>query len=130
MNKRFLYYWLPLLIWISGIFLVSSIPSIPSKSFPVEQIIPMEYPLHLTAFFVLFLLFYRLLEHKNKPLPLRNIVLFSIILTMAVAIAKECWQLLIPSRFFSMKDILVDGSAAILAMFALRIRALILTRMQ
>ena len=45
-----------------------------------------------------------------------TIMFSSLILTMVVAFSKECWQLLIPTRWFSVKDIFVDGGAAILAM--------------
>ncbi len=57
--KRLIFYWLPLVVWVSGIFVVSSLPG---GFYPVKigfSIIPTEYLLHITAFFVLCLLFYR-----------------------------------------------------------------------
>ena len=120
MANRFLLYWLPLLIWISGIFLVSSLPG---NSFPSEFSILTEYPLHITAFFVLFLLFYRLLHSNNKKVTLKNILLLSLIMTMIVSFIKEAYQLLMPTRSFSLKDILVDGGATTLAMLFVTIRA-------
>jgi len=118
MANRFLFYWLPLTIWISGIFLVSSLQS---DSFPAESRIPTEYPLHVTAFFVLFLLFYRVFQSDSKKATLKIILLYSFILTILVSVSKECWQLLIPTRSFSLKDILVDGGAATLAMLVVSI---------
>ena len=122
MANRILLYWLPLIVWICGIFLVSSLPS---NSFPDESLIsvPTEYPLHITAFFVLFLLFYRLLRSNTKKAALKGILLSSLIFTMTVSFSKECWQLLIPTRSFSLKDIVLDGGAAILAMIIVSIRA-------
>ena len=120
MANRFLLYWLPLIIWISGIFLVSSLQS---DSFPAESSILTEYPLHITAFFVLFLLFYRLFHSNNKKATLTRILLYSFILTIIVSLSKECWQLLIPTRSFSLKDILIDGGAAFLAMLLVSIKA-------
>jgi hypothetical protein len=90
MANRFLFYWLPLIMWISGIFLVSSLPT---KYFLPEHSIPIEYPLHITAFFVLFLLFYRLLRSNHKKAALGGILLSSLIFTMIVSFSKECWQL-------------------------------------
>lgn len=116
MAKRFLLYWLPLVVWISGIFVVSSLPGgfYPGKI--GFSIISTEYLLHITAFFVLCLLFYRVLEFKNKKPGLTNMILYCLIFTMIVSFSKECLQFFIPTRSFSMKDILVDGSAAGLAM--------------
>ena len=36
--------------------------------------------------------------------------------TMVVAFSKECWQILLLTRHFSLKDIFVDGGATLLAM--------------
>ena len=114
MSKRFLLYWAPLIVWTCAIFVVSSIPG---DSFPMrESGIPTEYPLHITAFFCLFVLFYRVLNTKEKGAPLTTILLSSLIFTMVVAFSKECWQILLPTRHFSLKDIFVDGGATVLAM--------------
>ena len=120
MANKSLIYWLTLIIWISGIFLVSSLQS---NSFPNESWIPTEYPLHITAFFVLFLLFYRLFQSNNKKAALKTILLYSFIFTIIVSLSKECWQLLIPTRSFSLKDIMIDGGAAFLAMLLVSIKA-------
>ena len=116
MSKRFLLYWVPLIIWICAIFVVSSLPSNSIPSTLPESRISTEYPLHITAFFCLFVLFYRVLSTKEKGAPLTTILLSSLIFTMVVAFSKECWQILLPTRHFSLKDIFVDGGATILAM--------------
>jgi hypothetical protein len=120
MAHRFLFYWLPLIMWILGIFLVSTLST---TSFPAESGVPIEYPLHITASFVLFLLLYRLFRSNHKNAALGGILLSSLVFTMIVSLSKECWQLLIPTRSFSMKDIIVDGGAATLAMMAASIGA-------
>jgi VanZ family protein len=122
MKNKFVFSWLPLIFWVSGIFLVSSIPSHYFPFPPGVSRIPTEYLLHIIAFFVLFLLWYRLFQSNNKKAALKIILLFSFIFTMVVAFSKECWQLFIPTRSFSVKDILVDGGAATLAMLAVGIR--------
>ena len=121
MTNRILLYWLPLLVWICGIFFISSLPT---KYFPAESEsnIPTEYLLHITAFFVLFLLFYRLFSSNRKRTFPCGILLLSFIVTMIVSISKECWQLLMPTRSFSLKDILVDGGATTLAVLLVYIR--------
>ena len=123
MRNRVLLYWLPLVVWISGIFLVSSLPSgsYPGKTW--FSIMPMEYLLHITAFFVLCLLFYRLFHSNNKKATLTSILLYSFIFTIIVSLSKKCWQLLIPTRSFSVKGLLVDGAATTLATLLVTIRA-------
>ena len=117
MSKRFLLYWLPLIIWICGIFVVSSIPGNPSPSLsPQVGASTHEYPLHITAFSCLYLLFYRLSNSNGNNSSLMTIMFSSLILTMVVAFSKECWQSLLPTRYFSLKDIFVDAGAAATAM--------------
>lgn len=121
--NRFLIYWLPLVGWISGILVVSSLPG---GTIPAGPDISLEYPLHITAFFVLFLLFYRLLDLRNKDTSVKSMLLICLVLTMLVAGLKECLQLAAPTRTFSLKDIMVDGAAATLAMGLASIRSAVL----
>ena len=116
MSKRFFLYCVPLIIWIIGIFVVSSLPSKSIPSTLPESRIPTEYVLHITAFSCLFVLFYRVLNTQEKRAPLTTILLSSLIFTMVVSVSKECWQIFVPTRHFSLKDIFVDGGATALAM--------------
>lgn len=114
--NRAVFYWLPVVVWIVGIFVVSAVPNI---SFPARTgsfFIPTEYLLHITAFFVLFLLFYRLLGSGNRGVSVKGILLACLALTLLVSGLKECWQLMFPTRSFSVKDLLVDAGAAGAAM--------------
>lgn len=127
MKNRFLFYWLPLIIWISGIFYVSSLSHFPCKFSPFWSKVFGEYPLHLIAFFVLFLLFYRLLRFNNKT---DTIFLYSFAFTMTISLSKECWQILIPTRSFSLKDLMVDGIAALLALVIIKVMRIIKWRIE
>jgi len=109
-THRFLFYWLPLIIWITGIFLVSSLPS---SSLPQSKVFS-HYSQHFIAFFILFLLFHRLFRSNGKAVPIS--FLLSFIFTITVSFFKECWQILIPTRSFGLKDVLFDSIAAFLAM--------------
>ncbi len=115
--NRFLLYWLPLIIWILGIFFISSLPN---RVFPKFSYL--QYLLHPIAFFVLFLLFHRLFRLHRKGVSAKNILLTSFILTMIISISKECWQIFIPSRYFTLKDILIDGGVALLAMMVVKVK--------
>lgn len=109
-QNRFLFYWLPLIIWICGIFLVSSLPG---TFFPQSKLFS-HYSRHFIAFFVLFLLFHRLFRSNGKAVPIS--FLLSFVFTIVVSFFKECWQILIPTRSFGLKDVMFDGSASLLAM--------------
>lgn len=114
--NRFLLYWLPLVIWILGIFVVSFLPS---DSYPSETALPgisADYLLHVTAFFVLFLLWYRMFHTHEKEASVTRKLLLSLGLTVTVAVGKECLQIVAPSRTFSISDMLLDGAAALTAM--------------
>ena len=115
MGNRFLQYWAPLILWIAGIFLVSSIPA---DSFPQSKVVS-KFPLHFTAFFVLFLLFYRLFHSNSRKQLTAGALLLSFSFTLLISFSKECWQLLLPTRFFSFNDVLIDGGAALLGMLAI-----------
>jgi len=117
-QNRFLSYWLPLITWICGIFLVSSLPSNDSSQFKLGE---PSLHIHIIAFFVLFLLFYRLFQSNNKKALLGGIILSSFAFTLIISISKECWQLFIPGRCFSLEDIMVDGGAAFLAMLVVAV---------
>ena len=117
MGTRFLLYWIPLIVWLSGIFLVSSLPT---DSFPQSKVMN-TFALHLTAFFVLFLLFYRLFRLNSKKQLSGGVLLASFSLTILISFSKEYWQLFFPTRSFSLNDLLIDGGAALLGILAVSI---------
>jgi VanZ family protein len=119
-KNKFLFYWLPLIIWILGIFFISSLPS---NFFPESKIL--KYPLHPIAFFVLFLLFYRVFRLEDRKVLARDILLISFVFTMIISVFKECWQIFIPTRSFSLKDILIDEGAALLALIVVMTRRVV-----
>ena len=92
------------------------VSSLPSDFTEITKITTGGILPHIIAFFVLFLLFYRLFRSNGKKVLLGGIILSSFAFTLIISISKECWQLFIPGRCFSLKDIVVDGIAALLAM--------------
>lgn len=114
--NRFLLYWLPLGIWIVGTLVVSALPS---GSYPKETALPgfsSNYLLHVTAFFVLFLMCFRLFHSQYKGASRLRTILLSLGITLLVAVCKECLQLVAPTRTFSVADMLLDAAAAVTAL--------------
>ena len=102
-----------LILWILGIFYVSLMPN-PAQALLLSDQANLSI-LHSLAFFVLFLLFYFSLTNSSKNLRWKTL-LICLVLTMTVSISKEFCQLFAPPRTFSFKDILVDGTTALVAL--------------
>ena len=124
MKNRLMFYWAPLIILIIAIFVMSVIPnhyllleepSLLSKIFN-------QYTQHLFAFFVLFVLCYRLFRIEFMKLSLFRMMLYSFLFTITISFSKEYLQLFIPSRTFNPVDILVDGVGALLGLLGMRIK--------
>ena len=114
MANRLLLYWLPLMVWISGIFLASALPS---HFFPRSRVTG-SFSLHVTAFFILFVLFYRFFRPTRGKQLAGGVLIVSFAFTLLISFSKECWQLLFATRFFGLNDLLIDGGAALLGMLA------------
>lgn len=93
--------WLPLLLWMTVIFRMSSLPAkdIPPL-FPLQDIC-----YHLAAYAILGYLFRRAAK-KNIRLTL--------IFCIAYALSDEFHQIFIPGRSFSGFDLIIDGAGAFL----------------
>ena len=99
MNKR-LSLWLPVLIWASVIFFLSSQPIISDPGFePLDFVI--KKGAHVTEYAILFLLLSRAL----KPRP--NYLQTALMLGLCYAFTDEIHQMFTPGRGASLRDVLV-----------------------
>ena len=106
--KKFLRYWLPVLIWIAIIFYFSSRGS---DNIIVASAKP-SFVYHFLEFLILSFLFFRAFRaYKTK-----NAFLLSILFSTLYGLTDEIHQLFVPGRAFELKDILIDflGSCLIL----------------
>ncbi len=96
--------WLPAVIMMAIIFLLSSIPgkSITQAGLGYD---PYQISGHFVFFFILYLTFYRATKS----------ILLSLLLTVIYAVADELHQLYTPGRSSSMKDIITDTLAGVVA---------------
>jgi VanZ family protein len=107
---RNILYWLPTLAFMALIFYLSSIPGQDLEP-PVSDIM-----LHLAVYFILALLvLFSLSKGLFRSVPGR-IYLLAFFITVVYGLSDEWHQAFTPGRHPSLKDLFVDGAAALLAM--------------
>ena len=106
---RFLFLWLPVLLYGAAVFYLSSLPRPPvAGRFP-------DYVLHPVEYLGLTLLLVRALNGGFRS-PLKgSLCLGAIALAVAYAVSDEIHQLHVPRRTASVKDVLSDTLGAVLA---------------
>ena len=107
--KHALFYWGPVILYILGIFYISSMPS---SVMPGSGGIDMS-PLHIAEYFILSSLIYRALEASK--LSRKKRILLSILLSVSYGITDEFHQIFVPGRTFDFIDMVFNfiGSSLI-----------------
>lgn len=131
MNKKKFLKWLLLLIWMIIIFIFSNQPhSGEATRSIIEQIIPtiktnaliniinfiIRKSAHITEYLILTLLTISLLKEYTQNE--RIIIISSIIFCFLYASTDEFHQSLVPGRTSTFKDVLIDTSGGLIALFA------------
>jgi VanZ family protein len=103
-------YWLPTLAYMAVIFYLSSIPGRDIQA-PVSDV-----ALHLAEYFILMLLvLFSLGKGLFRSMP-GKVYVFAFVLTFLFGLSDEFHQSFTPGRQPSLKDLAVDGAAALLAL--------------
>lgn len=106
--KNFIYFWFPVLLWMSLIFYFSSIPDLsPNFSKETMNILTSKFA-HIVEYAILTLLLLRAIEHTFSLSPQ---ALLQIIFLIAVlyAISDEYHQLFVHGREGTFRDIMIDS---------------------
>jgi VanZ family protein len=112
--NRYLYYWLPVLLWMGLIFVLSSrsnLPSLPNKTIDFT----IKKAGHLTEYGVLTFLLWRAISKERgsfAPLPFGGAFVFSLL----YAASDEFHQTFVPGRGASLTDIGFDALGMLLAL--------------
>jgi VanZ family protein len=111
--KKFLYYWLPVLVYAGLIFYFSSLPAIPPV---IIKIIPETLIWHMIEYAIFSVLLFRALTNTNNIILRNHATLIAIIISTLYGISDETHQLFVPGRIFSYYDMIADfiGSTFIL----------------
>lgn len=117
---RFLKFWLPVIIWASLIFYLSSIPDLRTV---LEYDLILRKMAHCVEYFILTFLLYRALK-SSFHIRVLQLFIYPTILSFFYAISDEFHQSFVPGRSASIKDVLIDSAGIISFYIAIKIIAL------
>ncbi len=113
--RHFILYWLPPLIWMSIIFLMSSKQRIALADTEVENFIIFK-SLHVMEYGLLYLLLFRAtFKSFTKKISNKSIFTIVIIATILYAISDELHQTFVPTRQGAIRDIFIDTIGILIA---------------
>ena len=112
--KRWLYYWLPVLLWMGVIFVMSSRSQLP---FYVNETVDFmtKKAGHVTEYGVLAFLLWRAIS-KGRGWPAVPSFGGAFVLSLLYAISDEFHQTLVPGRAGALTDVGFDALGALLAL--------------
>ena len=125
----FITHWLPLIIWISIIFIVSSIHGSKFQLLPfntitqvhIEELLSYrQAAFHAGEYCLLVILTYRLLRLKLNQ-PENFIYLLSFSTSILYAISDEVHQYFVPGRFATLTDLIFDTLGIITGLICIHI---------
>jgi VanZ family protein len=108
--KRFLIYWLPVVLYCLFIFIQSSLPSpVSTRGVPLGDKL-----LHLAGYALLGALFFRAFRASRPDGTLRTLWLLSALATAFYGASDELHQAFVPSRSGDLLDVAADAAGAVL----------------
>jgi VanZ family protein len=104
-----IYYWLPVVLWCSLIFYLSSVQDLKTDfDFGYLDLI-LRKMAHVTEYFVLFMLTLRAFENSELSWQKKTIILISVIFSVLYAASDEYHQSFVPTRGPSVIDVCIDS---------------------
>jgi len=103
-REVFLRYWLPLILYVGVIFLLSSLPLGPA----LEKIIISDKVIHATEYLLLPILFFRFLFFTAPRIFSKYYFLLGMVLAAVIAAGDELYQSRVPGRCMDFHDFLAD----------------------
>lgn len=116
--KPFLFYWLPVLIWMVLIFYFSSRPRFRIAHESLFDFIIFK-TLHMMAYGWLYFLLVRAF-YKTTSLTPANIFLSSLLIAIFYAVSDEYHQQFVPTREGTLRDVLIDTAGIMITLWYLK----------
>lgn len=109
-SKRFLAYWLPVILYCLFIFIQSSFPT------PVQPrgVFMADKLLHLLGYALLAALYFRAQASTRPEAPLGEALASSVLFTSLYGAMDELHQAFVPSRSADIVDVLADAAGAVI----------------
>lgn len=102
--KKFLKFWLPVIVWMGVIFIFSSIPNLKTN---LKEDYILRKIAHMIEFGILTFLFFRAIR-LDEP-KLKKAIVFAVIIALFYAFSDEFHQLFVVGRQCSIKDVGIDS---------------------
>ena len=112
--KNELFYWGPVIVYMLGIFYISSMSS---SELPGSDGVDLS-PLHIVEYFILSSLIYRAME--SRKLVQMERILLSILFAVAYGITDEFHQIFVPGRTFDFIDMIFNLIGSSLIVYKIR----------
>jgi len=109
--KKFIFYWIPVIVYALIIFFFSSIP-LTAEQMPGPEFLLKDKILHTAEFFILAFLFLRVFVKEKWKMPFYFAVLFTIL----YGALDELHQLFVPGRVTSFVDLVFNMIGALLVL--------------
>ena len=112
-SKKFIYYWLPVIIYCLLIFIQSSYPS--PESIPALPYI--DKILHFVAYAILGVLFFRAFRTQRFKENINLVIVLSILSSSLYGLSDEIHQYFVPCRDTDIMDFFADVMGSICGVF-------------
>ena len=111
--KKFLYYWLPPVLWMSFIFLLSSRHRIGLSEVYMYNFIIFK-SLHMIEYAALFFMLFRAINKTFTNVSKKNALMIAVVLAILYGISDEVHQTFVPTREGTIRDIGIDSIGILL----------------
>ena len=112
--NRFLWYWLPAILWMALIFALSTRQNVSvSEEFVIDFLVLKS--LHMVFYSILyFLLFRALYSQKKKQSSTEDVLMKTALVAIVYAATDELHQMFVPTRTGRLQDVVIDSIAIFL----------------
>lgn len=104
---KFLRYWIPVIVWMSGIFLLSSRQSIGISEEKMVNFIVFKL-LHILEYGILYVLLFRAIHSIKNALNSEQKLFVAFLIAVIFAATDEIHQTFVPTREGAARDVIID----------------------
>jgi len=111
--KKFLFYWLPPIVWMGIIFFLSSRQRIGISEIYIYNFVFFK-TLHMIEYAMLFFMLFRAIHKTFNKLSQTHALILAMILALLYGITDEFHQTFVPTREGSIRDVGIDSIGILL----------------
>lgn len=117
-TKNFVFYWLPLIVWMGAIYYFSSYQHFTIVPLSTLDFILFKF-LHMIEYAFLYYLWFRAL-YKSSKMSKNDALLAAFILSVLYAASDEYHQTLVPTREGKVRDVLIDFTGIVVIWYYIK----------